>query len=146
VVASYLAGAEVSVATGALAGAHTLLVLVVLDRGLARGLYAARRYSPTLTVFLVVALVDAYGVLGVLIASPLAAAIQVLAERLIATHPRRQPHARSLAEIETRIGRARQRLPLVSPRAAVQISSVVDRLDHLTLEAREALEEEKSAP
>jgi predicted PurR-regulated permease PerM len=140
VVASYLAGAEVSVATGALAGTYTLLALVLLDRGLARGLYAARRYSPTLTVFLVVALVDAYGVLGVLIASPLAAAIQVLAERLLATHPRHQPHARSLAEIETRIGRARQRLPLVPPPAAAQLGNVVDRLDHLTLEAREAIE------
>jgi predicted PurR-regulated permease PerM len=136
--ASYLAGAAVTPALGALAAAHTLLVLLLLDRVVARRLFLARRYSPTLTVFLIVALVDAYGILGLLIASPLAAAIQVLLERLIATQPGRTPRARSLAEIEKRIARVRQRLVVMPPDEAAQLASVVARLDTLALQARRA--------
>jgi hypothetical protein len=89
-------------------------------------------------VFLIVALVDAYGILGLLIASPLAAAIQVLLERLIATQPGRTPRARSLAEIEKRIARVRQRLVVMPPDEAAQLASVVARLDTLALQARRA--------
>jgi predicted PurR-regulated permease PerM len=130
-VAAFLAGAVASPAAGALAAGYTLLVLVLLDRFVARRLLAARRYSPTLVVFLVVALVDAYGMVGLLVASPLAAAAQVLVERLIATHPRRARADVSLADIRQRLRRVRQRLLLMPPEQAAQLGSVVARLEVL---------------
>ena len=139
---------------GALAAAYTMLVLALLDRVLARRVFLARRYSPALTVFLIVALVDASGVVAVLIASPLAAAVQVFGERLIATRRRKvlaaaadgtltQPiplpePARSLAAIDKRIARARQRLLLMPPEESTQLANVVARLDALAAEARRA--------
>jgi hypothetical protein len=128
----------VSPALGALAATHTLLVLLLLDRVVARRLFLARRYSPTLTVFLIVATVDAYGMLGLLIASPLAASIQVLLERLITSQPTDTQRARSLADIENRIARVRQRLVVMPPAEAAHLASVVARLDSLALQARQA--------
>jgi predicted PurR-regulated permease PerM len=130
-VAAFLAGAVASPTAGALAAAYTWLVLVLLDRFVARRLLAARRYSPTLVVFLVVALTDAYGMVGLLVASPLAAAAQVLLESLIATHPRRAQADVSLADIRQRLRRVRQRLVLMPPDQAAQLGSVVARLEGL---------------
>jgi predicted PurR-regulated permease PerM len=137
---SFLAGAVVDPSVGALAAGYTLLVLLLLDRVVARGVLAARRYSPTLTVFLIVALVDVYGVLGVLVASPLAAATQVFVERLVATRPRKIPSTRSLAEVETRLERARQRLELIPAPEAAKLRDVVTRLGVLAEEVRGATE------
>lgn len=134
---AYLAGAAVSPGVGSLAAAYTLLLLL-LDRWLARRLFGARRPSPTLAVFLIVALADVHGVAGLIVASPLAAGVQALAVALVATHPRRGRHARSLAEIETRIARVRQRLLLVDSAQAAQLGNVVTRLGALAGEARQA--------
>jgi predicted PurR-regulated permease PerM len=136
---AYLAGAALTPSVGALAATFTLLLLL-LDRWLARRLFRARRPSPTLVVFLIVALADAYGLAGLIVASPLAAGLQALAVALIATHPRRGRHARSLAEIESRIARVRQRLLLVGSDEAAQLGNVVARLGVLAGEARRATE------
>jgi predicted PurR-regulated permease PerM len=135
--ASFLAGSISSPAVGALAAAYTAVVLVLLDRLVAQRWFAARRYSPTLVVFLVVALVDAYGMLGLLVASPIGAAAQVLLERLIATHPRRTRTPLSLADIEQRLARVRQRLALMPTDEASQLGNVVARLGALATEARQ---------
>jgi predicted PurR-regulated permease PerM len=136
---AYLAGAALTPAVGALAATFTLLLLL-LDRWLARRLFRARLPSPTLVVFLIVALGGAYGVFGLIAASPLAAGLQALVGALIATHPRRGHHARSLAEIQARIARVRQRLLLVAPEKAAQLGSVVARLEALAIEARRVTE------
>jgi len=136
---SYLAGAAWSPGAGVLAATFTLLLLL-LDRWVARRLFAARRPSPTLAVFLIVALAHAYGVAGLLAASPLAAGLQALARALLATHPRRGLGAHSLSEIEGRIARVRQRLLLVGPEEAAKLGNVVARLGALAGEARQATE------
>jgi predicted PurR-regulated permease PerM len=141
---SFLAGSALSPAAGALAAAYTLLVLLLLDRWLARHVFCARRPSPTLVVFLLVALVDAWGAGGLLAAPTLAAAVQALVACLIATNPRRVRRARSLADIEARIARARQRLLLVSPQEAALLGNVIGRLGALAAEARAATETRRS--
>ena len=135
---SFLAGEVRGVGPGVLAALYTVLVLVVTERGVGRTLLSARRPSPTLTVVLVVALVDVAGALGLLLASTLAMALQVLVERLIATHPRRARNAESLAQIDQRIERVRQRLLLLPPGESSQLESVVSRLAALASEARRA--------
>jgi len=137
---SYLAGALLDPSAGALAAAYTLFVLVVLDQVLARRLFPARKISPTLTVFLMVALVDALGVAGALVASPLAAATQVFLERLVATAPRRLAVPRSLADIEARLARTRLRLRRFPAAEAAQLHDVVSRLDGLAVAARTVTE------
>jgi hypothetical protein len=122
--------------TAALAAAFAALTVFVLDRGLARQLLGARAPSPTLTVVLVVALADAYGAMGLLLASTLSMAIQVYVERLIVTHPRRARRSGSLSQVEERLERVRRRLLLLPEGEARQLDSVVARLGTLAAEAR----------
>jgi putative permease len=135
---AWLAGATASSPAAALAAGFTLLLLLLLDRWVARTWFSAPRVSPTLAVFLIVALADAYGMLGLVAATPLAAAAQAVMETLIATQPRPGRRVRSLADIELRIARVRQRLLLLPPESAAPLSSVVARLDALADEARRA--------
>jgi predicted PurR-regulated permease PerM len=133
--AAFLAGSTVSIGAGAAAAAVTVLVIVVLDRIVAPRLLSARRPSPTLTVLLVVALVDAYGVIGLLFASTLAMAIEGCIGRLIVTQPQKMRPEQTLSELRDRIEGARRRLLLLPERNAIQLGGVIARLGALAAEA-----------
>ena len=123
----------------AAAAIFAVLVIFALDRMVARRLLIARRPSPTLTVLLVVALVESNGLPGLLLASTVAMAMQVCVERMIITHPRRVRRNRSVAQIEAQLEGARHRLLLLPEADALQLGSVISRLGALTAEARSQL-------
>jgi predicted PurR-regulated permease PerM len=133
---AFLAGLPVGPGTGALAAGLTVLVVVALDRALARPLLDARRPSPTLTLFLAVAFVDGLGAGGLLLASTTALGVQVMLERLVVTHPRRARPAGSLEALEERLQQVRRRLSTIGGIDAAPLESVVARLDALSAEAR----------
>jgi predicted PurR-regulated permease PerM len=137
--AAFVAGNTIGPGVGAAAAALAVLVIVALDRVIARGLLVSRRPSPTLTVFLVVALVEASGFVGLLLASTLAMALQVCAERMLITQPRRIRRDQSVALIEAQLEGARHRLLLLPEADAMQLGSVITRLGALTTEARSQL-------
>ena len=95
--AAFLAGSTVSIAVGAASAAVTVVVILAVDQIVARRLLAARRPSQTLTVLMVVALVDAYGLIGLVFASTLAMAIEACLERLIVTHPQQRRPEQTVA-------------------------------------------------
>ena len=135
---AFVAGNTVGVLTGAAAAAVTVLVIVLCERIVARRLLAARRPGPTLTVLLIVALVDAYGVIGLLFASTLAMAIEACVGRLIMTHQAAQPQ-QTLAQLRERIEGTRRRLVLLPEQNAMQLGGVIARLGALTAEAESQL-------
>jgi predicted PurR-regulated permease PerM len=132
---AFLAGLLVGPGTGALAAGLTVLVVVALDRAVARRLLFARRPSPTLTLFLAVAFVDGLGAGGLLLASTSALGLQVMIERLVVTHPRRARPAGSLEAIEERLEQVRRRLTSLGGADAAPLESLVARLDALSGEA-----------
>jgi len=136
---AFVAGNTVGVLTGAAAAAVTVLVILLCERIVARRLLAARRPGPTLTVLLVVALVDAYGVIGLLFASTLAMAIEACVGRLIMTHPQAARPQQTLAQLRERIEGARRRLVLLPDPNAIQLGGVIARLGALTAEAESQL-------
>jgi len=134
--AAFLAGSTVSLAVGAASAAVTIVVILAVDRIVARRLLEARRPSQTLTVLMVVALVDAYGVIGLVFASTLAMAIEACLGRLIVTHPQERRPEQTVATLRERIEGARRRLLLLPDRNAVQLGGLVARLDALAAEAQ----------
>jgi predicted PurR-regulated permease PerM len=56
----------------------TVLVLLVVKLGIKPRLYHGQQQNPILTIFLLVVLADAFGLLGLIAAPPLAATIQIL--------------------------------------------------------------------
>jgi len=137
--AAFLAGSTVGIAAGAAAAGVTVVVLVALERIVARRLLAARRPSPTLTVLLVVALVDAYGVIGLPFASTLAMAIEACVGRLLMTNPQAARPEQTLSQLRERIEGTRRRLLLLPERNALQLGGVVARLGALTADAESQL-------
>jgi putative permease len=136
----FAAGYADNLPMGIAAAAATLLVLMLLDRWVARRVFDARALSPTLVVFLIVALADAYGIVGVLIASPLAAALQIFVERLVANHPRRARRPITLDDVEARLGHVRLRLAgVLRPEESAGLGSVLARLTALVEEARQTI-------
>jgi predicted PurR-regulated permease PerM len=134
-VAFVAAGSTLGLAAGAATAAVTVIVVVVLDRIVAPRLLSARRPSPTLTVLLIVALVDAYGVIGLLFASTLAMAIESCIGRLIVTHPQKTRPEQTLSSLRERLAGQRRRLLLLPAENAIQLAGVVARLDALAADA-----------
>jgi predicted PurR-regulated permease PerM len=62
---------------------YTLLVMIFLRWWLEPRLSNRRRYNPILTVVILIALADAYGLLGIIIAPPLSAACQIVWGHLV---------------------------------------------------------------
>ena len=138
-VTAFLAGNTIGLAEGASAAAVTVLVIVTLERIVALRLLAARRPSQTLTVLLIVALVDAYGVIGLLFASTLAMAIESCVGRLLVTHPKAARHATTLPELRQRLEGTRRRLLLLPEPNATQLGGLVARLGALAADAESEL-------
>jgi len=133
--AAFVAGSTVSPAAGGVSAAVTVVVVVAVDQIVARRLLAAPRPSPTLKVLLVIALVDAHGILGLVFASTLAMAIEACVGRMLVTHPQAVRHEQTLAELRTRIEGTRRRLLLVPEPGATQLAGLVSRLGALAAEA-----------
>jgi predicted PurR-regulated permease PerM len=69
--------------TAALAAGATLLVLAILEIGVQPRLYHGRRYWGILAVVLMLALGDAFGLIGVLIAPPIAFILQMVIDAVL---------------------------------------------------------------
>jgi predicted PurR-regulated permease PerM len=136
--AAFLAGNTVGLAAGAGAAAITVVVVVALERIVALRLLAARRPSQTLTVLLIVAMVDAYGVIGLLFASTLAMAIESCLGRLLLTHPQAR-RGTTLPELRQRLEGTRRRLLLLPEPNATQLGGLVARLGALAADAESQL-------
>lgn len=136
---TFIAGNTIGLAAAAAAAIFAVLMIVALDRMVARRVLIARRPSPTLTVLLVVALFESNGLPGLLLASTVAMAMQVCVERMIITHPRRARRNQSVAQIEAQLEGARHRLLLLPEADALQLGSVISRLGALTAAARSQL-------
>ena len=80
-------GTVQQLALGLLAAAFTIGVLCFLEFVVEPRLFNRRRFSSLLVVIVVLVLVDEYGLIGILLAPPLAAAIQILAGHLMRPTP-----------------------------------------------------------
>ena len=62
---------------------YTLVVLIALEVWVKPRLFNPRQYNPILTIVILIALANAFGLIGVIAAPPLSAAIQILWSRLV---------------------------------------------------------------
>jgi predicted PurR-regulated permease PerM len=139
-----LAAVAVAAAAGALGGpglslaaaVYAAITLLALAHWRAGASLRARPPSPTLVVVLAIALSDVWGLTGLLVASPLAAAVQALIEQLVATRSTRARRAPTISDLEARLAVIRQQVAQASPQGGPQLGSVLARLDRLVVRAR----------
>jgi predicted PurR-regulated permease PerM len=140
VLTAFLAGSAAGTGVGVVAAGLTLAVIVTLDRLLARRLCRARRFSGTLTVLMVVALSDAYGLLGLVMAVPLGAAAHIFVERMLLTQPTRRRRADRLSDLEQRLSRLGQLTARLPPEETSEVTSLVIRLGRAVAQAKDVPE------
>ena len=120
-----------------LAVVYTLLVFVLLEFGVEPRLYNRRQYNPLLIALMVLALGEEFGVAGVLMAPPLAAALQILGSHLLqpASTPSAQPVESQVTVLEERLASVRQLLAQSTEAPAPQLVNMLDRLEALVEKA-----------
>lgn len=135
---------------GIIAALYTIVIFLLLEVYVEPRLFNRRRYSSLLIVLIMIALADAFGMIGILIAPPLAAAIQIFFSRLL-----RQPATIATQEHTQRIADLKQRFALVQAMleerdepSTPELRSVINRLERLIEESSrtpEAVEAEMKA-
>jgi predicted PurR-regulated permease PerM len=115
----------------------TIAVLAFLEFVVEPRLYSQTRYTKVLVILVMLAMADAYGLFGLLIAPPLATAIEVLLAELLDTAPRATARANSeidVAALQTRLDETRARVSQLDEPSALRLANMADRLDSLLKE------------
>jgi putative permease len=135
VLPAFLAGLSISPAIGLLAALFTIVVLCFLEFVVEPRLYNRQRLSSFLVVVIVLIMVNQYGIIGFVVAPPLAAAIQIFLGQLF------RPTTSTVTltpPLELQIDLLRERLNLVKKMISErpeppspEIVNLVDRLDNM---------------
>jgi predicted PurR-regulated permease PerM len=123
---------------------YTLAVLLILERVLEPRIFNRRRYSSLLIVLTMITLAQAFGVIGLIVAPPLAAAVQILLGRLFVQR-NGQTYANTAAQVtglEERLATLRARFEKLDEPDAPEIANMMERLDGLLQKASEAFPQE----
>jgi putative permease len=115
----------------------TLLVLLVLEYIVQPRLVGPRRFSSLLIILVMMAMVSVAGLVGLLVAPPMAAAIQIILQQLLPSRSERPADAtapsmaQSTGLLQERLAAARAVLASMPEPAAPEVSSMLDRLARL---------------
>lgn len=132
-----LVGLSMSPLVAILTLAFTILILSLLEFVVEPRLFNRRNFSSLLVVIVVLVLADEYGLIGILIAPPIAAVVQILIGELI-----RAVRQAPLAQVTQPVSILQERLESVQSTLAAQteptapeITNLVDRLTQLIFRA-----------
>ena len=129
-------GLSISPALGLLAAALTIGVLSFLEFVVEPRLFNRRRFSSLLVVIVVLVLVDEYGLIGILLAPPLAAAIQILAGQLMRPTPTaKTTPAQPISALQAHLESVQSVLASQTVPPGPELGNLVDRLTQLIARA-----------
>ncbi len=141
VIVPFLLGMMISVPLGIAAAAVTLLILGVMEGVVEPRFFNRKRYSSLFIILMIIALSDVYGLVGLLIAPPLAAAIQIFFSHILA-----QPSTEAAVDPATQLTNLRAELSRVEQMGppeedAPRVESLMERLRGLINRTEEAIKE-----
>jgi putative permease len=133
-------GLSSSLALGLVAAAFTIAVLCFLEFVVEPRLFNRRRFSSLLVVIVVLVLVDEFGLIGILLAPPLAAAIQILAGQLMrSTTTAKATPAQPISALQANLASAKSLLAADTVPSGPELNNLVDRLEQLIARADQEL-------
>lgn len=118
---------------------YTLLVMVFLRWWLEPRLSNRRQYNPILTVVILIALADAYGLLGIIIAPPLSAACQIVWGHLVSRRAVAGP-LEVVADLQERQARLWATIQAMEEAPPPLVTSSMERLANLIEKAEPVLQ------
>ena len=138
-----IVGFSMSPTMGTIASLITVCVLLVMEIGVEPRLFNRKRYNPLLIVLFIVAFADLFGLVGVIVAPPLAAAVQILFRQLVAPAVTAAPAAtpnesvRKIADLGERIDQIQSLVDQMDETPSPQSLNMLERLEKLVGKARE---------
>jgi predicted PurR-regulated permease PerM len=140
VLPALLIGIGGSSTIGILATLYTVAILLTLKLVIEPRFFLRSKYSALLIVLFVIALAEAFGFIGVILAPPLAVAVQILFRHL---YPLTAPTfstemSEQVTDIKERLLQLKRRLQTQRSRESVRLA---DRLNHLADQAVELLQD-----
>ncbi len=141
-------GFSISPVLGLAAIALTIGVLAFLELVIEPRLFKRERYSSLLVVIVLLVLADEYGFIGILVAPPLAAAVQIFTGQILRATTRSiiAPTARpidlvqSIGVLQTRLASVEARVA-AQPEPAPELANLVTRLTQLMAQSAQQLTE-----
>lgn len=130
-----------------MAAGYSILIFLFLELLVEPRFFQRQRYSPLLIVIVMVAMAEAFGLVGLVIAPPLAASIQTLfrnLSRLSAPAETTNPSVQ-IAGLEKRLARVREVADKEGENLPPGLASVVERLESLIEETRQFFHVEQEA-
>lgn len=136
VIPALLAGLSISPVTGLVAALFTIAVLAFLEFVVEPRLFNRQRVSSLFVFILILFLVKQYGIIGLLVAPPLAAAIQILAGQFLrpkttATVTLAPPPTLQIELLRERLTVVQAKISERSEPQPPEIINLIDRLDKL---------------
>jgi predicted PurR-regulated permease PerM len=140
VLPALLIGIGVSSTVGLLATLYTIAILLILKLVIEPRFFLRSRYSSLLIVLFVIALAETLGFIGVILAPPLAVAVQILFQHLytIAAPTFSSETADQVGDIKERLLPLKRRLQISRNRESMRLA---DRLHRLVDRAADQLQE-----
>lgn len=123
----------------ALAVLAVLLVLVLMEFGVERRLYVRERGANVLTIMVVLVMTDAFGLIGLLLAPPVAETIDVLLAELAnpsTARPAESTVDASMADLEAQLASVRSLIAANAEGGDRRLENLTDRLETLLAETR----------
>lgn len=139
VIPAVLVGLSISPVFAVATAALTIGVLTFLEFVVEPRLFNRRRFSSLLVVLVVLVLVDQFGLIGILIAPPLAAVIQIFVSQIFraATQAATPQLAQPVSALQARLQSVQTVLAAQTESPTPEITNLVDRLTQLILRANQ---------
>lgn len=145
VISPLLVGLLTSVQLSLLTVLYTLVALVALEIWVRPRLFDRRWDNPILTIVLLIALQNAFGLLGILIAPPLSAACQIL-WKLLVSHRQASGAATQLSDLKERQERLGSIIGAMDEAPPALVTSSMERLAELIAKAEPVLQAVEPEP
>jgi predicted PurR-regulated permease PerM len=139
VILPLLMGMLTSVQLSLFTGLFTLVVLIALEIWVEPRLFRRRWINPILTLVILLAMADAFGLLGVLVAPPFSVVIQILWSRLVSRRAVLGAAAQ-VSDLKERQARVLETIKAMDEPALPLVSSSMERLTHLIERAEPILQ------
>jgi len=140
----FVVGIGVSPLIAAVAVIYTLGVLLVLEALVEPRLFNRGRYSSLLVVLFLIVMTEAYGLLGLILAPPLAASVQILFRHLVRffSSPSQVDTEQQIAALKQRLQEIRLELD-EREEPSPEVSSLATRLEALIDKSEQALRDDR---
>jgi predicted PurR-regulated permease PerM len=144
IVPPFLVGLSAHFGLGILAAFYTALVMIILELIIEPRFYQREKYSSLLIVLIMLVLALGFGVLGVIFAAPLAAAIQILFDRLVLPrrHEEKSSEIEQIDDLNLRLSNLQKMITGSEEPLSPETISLTERLENLVLQTKSYLENE----